>query len=163
MMSKQLTIRQAVEADVPLIYDFIVKMAEYERLSDEVDITPESLRCSMFEHHQAEAVIGEFEGQAVGFALYFYNFSTFKGRHGLYLEDIFVDKEWRGRGFGKRMFMHLVELAVERGCRRMEWVVLDWNKPSIEFYKSLGAVAMSDWSVFRLTEEVMQGLVQSGG
>ncbi|MDY3979323.1 MAG: GNAT family N-acetyltransferase [Tidjanibacter sp.] len=159
-MKTEPAIRIATPNDSTLIYEFIMKMARYEKLETEVDITPELIRSSVFEQHQAEVIICQAEGQAVGFTLFFHNYSTFMGQRGLYIEDIFVDEPFRGRGYGKAMFLFLARLAVERGCRRMEWVVLDWNKPSIEFYKSLGAVPMEGWTLFRLTEERLRILAQ---
>jgi len=135
-----------------------MKMASYEKLTAEVDATPESIRRSIFELRQAEVIICEAEGEPVGFTLFFHNYSTFKGSRGLYIEDIFVDADRRGRGYGKAMFLFLARLAAERGCRRMEWVVLDWNASSIAFYKSLGAEPMDGWTLFRLSEEGIAAL-----
>ena len=153
MTTPALTIRPAEEQDTELIFRFIRKMAQYEKLEHEVDTSVSALRKALFEEKQAEAIIGEAEGNAVGFALFFHNFSTFRGQRGLYIEDIFVDEAWRGRGYGKRLLLHLAGIAARRHCRRMEWVVLDWNAPSIAFYESLGAVPMNEWTVFRLSEE----------
>ena len=146
-------IRFATESDIPLIYGFILKMARYEKLENEVDTSEEALHRAIFLEKQAEVILCEAEGKTVGFALFFHNFSTFKGQHGLYLEDIYVDQEYRGRGYGKAMFLRLVAIAVERRCRRMEWTALNWNRPAIAFYESMGAVRMSEWSTFRLDEE----------
>ena len=154
----ELNIRPAGPEDSATIYGFIMKMARYEKLESEVDTTEQALRKSLFEERQAEVVLGELNGRPVGFALFFHNFSTFRGQRGLYLEDIYVDEEYRGRGYGKRLLIHLVKLAAERRCRRMEWVVLDWNAPSIAFYRSLGAVPMDEWTVFRLTEDKIREL-----
>lgn len=149
-------IRQAVQADVPLILDFIKKLADYERLSHEVVATEKDLEIYLFsENKVAEVVIGYFQGIPVGFALYFYNFSTFLGKPGIYLEDLYVLEEYRGKGFGKALLVSLAKLAVEQGCGRLEWAVLDWNEPSIEFYKSLGARLMNEWLVNRLTGEAL--------
>lgn len=153
-----LKIRFATVEDTATIHRFIFKMARYEKLEHEVDTDEASLRRALFTEHQAEVILGEVDGEPVGFALFFHNFSTFKGQRGLYLEDIFVDKEFRGRGYGKALLLHLTKIAVERKCRRMEWVVLNWNAPSIAFYKSLGAVPMDKWTVYRLTEETLQKL-----
>ena len=153
-----LKIRFATVEDTATIHRFILKMARYEKLEHEVDTDEESLRRALFTEHQAEVILGEVDGEPVGFALFFHNFSTFKGQRGLYLEDIFVDKEFRGRGYGKALLLQLTKIAVERKCRRMEWVVLNWNAPSIAFYKSLGAVPMDEWTVYRLTEETLQKL-----
>lgn len=152
-------IEQAGEKDVPLIHAFIRELAEYERLSHEVVATEASLRETLFgERPAAEVVIG-YEGDApVGFALFFHNFSTFLSRRGLYLEDLYVRPESRGKGMGRAMLVHLARLARERGCGRFEWAVLDWNEPAIRFYKSLGAEAMDDWTTFRLTGAALERL-----
>ena len=154
------TIRNATPQDTGLIYGFILKMARYEKLESEVDTSEEALRRALFDERQAEVVIGEENGIPVGFALFFHNFSTFRGQRGLYIEDLFVDREHRGKGYGKALLLHLNRIAVQRQCRRMEWAVLDWNAPSIAFYKSLGAVPMDEWTVFRLTEEQLHQLAQ---
>ena len=154
------TIRDATPQDTGLIYGFILKMARYEKLESEVDTSEEALSRALFDERQAEVVIGEENGIPVGFALFFHNFSTFRGQRGLYLEDLFVDREHRGKGYGKALLLHLPRIAVQRQCRRMEWAVLDWNAPSIAFYKSLGAVPMDEWTVFRLTEEQLHQLAQ---
>lgn len=146
-------IRFATESDIPLIYGFILKMARYEKLENEVDTSEEALHRAIFLEKQAEVILCEAEGKTVGFALFFHNFSTFKRQHGLYLEDIYVDQEYRGRGYGKALFLKLVAIAMERRCRRMEWTALNWNRPAIAFYESMGAVRMSEWSTFRLDEE----------
>ncbi len=143
-----------------MIFDFICELAVYEKLRDDVTATPDILMESLFVKRQAEVIIAEEEGRALGFALYFHNFSTFKGRACLYLEDIFVKEEHRGRGIGKMLFKRLAQIAVERGCERFDWAVLDWNKPSIEFYKSLGAFPMDEWTVFRLTGEPLQRVAE---
>jgi GNAT superfamily N-acetyltransferase len=157
-----ITIRSAGPSDVPLILSFIRGLAEYERLVHEVTATEEGLRESLFGRTRgAEVLIAEADGEAAGFALFFHNFSTFIGRHGLYLEDLFVKPEWRGRGIGRKLLTHLARLAAERGCGRMEWAVLDWNEPAIGFYRSLGAKPMHDWTVFRLTDEDLEALARS--
>lgn len=144
-------LREARAEDCGLILAFIRELAEYEKLSHEVVATEEVLRETLFgEHPCGEVVIGEFQGKAVGYALFFHNFSTFTGRPGIYLEDIYVKPELRGRGYGKCLLTYVARLAVERKCTRMEWSVLDWNEPSIQFYRSLGAVAMDEWTVQRL-------------
>ncbi|MDD3273158.1 MAG: GNAT family N-acetyltransferase [Bacteroidales bacterium] len=153
MKSSSIIIRKATKGDVETIFNFICELALYEKLRDDVTATPEILMDSLFVKKQAEVIIAEEEGRALGFALYFHNFSTFKGKACLYLEDIFVKEEQRGRGVGKMLFKRLAQIAVERGCERFDWAVLDWNKPSIEFYKSLGAFPMDEWTVFRLTGE----------
>jgi len=145
-------IRAATEGDVPLILQFIRDLAEYERLSDKVIATEERLRASLFGSPRfAEVIIAEEDAAPVGFALFFHNYSTFLAQPGIYLEDLFVKPEARGRGYGKALLMRLAQLARERGCGRVEWAVLNWNQPSIDFYKALGAVPMDEWTVFRLT------------
>lgn len=149
-------IRTARPDEVDTVLEFIRKIAQYEKLLHEVNATREELYQSLFVKHEAEVVFAEEDGIIVGFALFFHNFSTFVGRKGLYLEDLFVVPEKRGLGYGKALLKHLAHLAVERNCGRMEWVCLDWNQPSIDFYKSIGAVPMSDWTVYRLTEETLK-------
>lgn len=153
-----LKIRETSEDDCGLILSFIKEIAEYEKLLEEVVATEETLKESIFNNNRAEVVIVELDGKAVGYALYFYNFSTFNGKSGLYLEDLFIKKEFRGRGIGKEVFKFLGKKAKEEGCKRMEWSCLDWNEPSIKFYKSLGAVAMDEWTVYRLTEREINKL-----
>lgn len=146
-------LRKAKEEDVPLILKFIYEIAEYEKMVDEVIATEESLHKSIFENNRAEALIAELDGQAIGYVIYFYNFSTFIGRDGLYIEDIFIRKAYRGLGLGKEIFKLMGKIARENGCKRMEWVCLNWNEPSIKFYKSMGAIPMDEWTTYRLTEE----------
>ena len=147
-------IRKAEKADVALVLDFIKKLAAFERLSHEVVATEEQLAKYLFgEEQEAEVVFGYYRDVPVGFALYFYNFSTFLAKPGIYLEDLYVLEEQRGLGFGKALLTYLARLAVEKDCGRLEWAVLDWNEPSIEFYKSLGANIMDEWLVNRLTGE----------
>jgi len=153
-------IRIAIPEDAPLILGFIRELAEYERMSDEVVATPELLNEWIFEKKKAEVLIGELAGTPVAFALFFHNYSTFLGRAGIYLEDLYVRPEARGRGIGKAMFKHIAELTVSRGCGRLEWWCLDWNKPSISFYESFGAEAMSDWTVYRLSGETLGKLAK---
>jgi len=156
-------VREASADDVPLILTLIGELAEYERLSHEVVATEDALQEWLFgETPVAEVLIAEQGAEAVGFALFFHSFSTFLGRPGIYLEDLYVRPAFRGRGVGKRMLMHLANLAKERGCGRLEWSVLDWNEPSIRFYESLGAVAMDDWTVHRVTGEALDWLAAAG-
>lgn len=155
---ENLKIRETSEEDCGLILTFIKEIADYEKLSDQVVATEESIRESIFRNNRAEVVIIELDKKAIGYALYFYNFSTFIGRSGLYLEDIFIKKEVRGKGIGKEVFKFLVKKAKKEGCKRMEWTCLDWNEPSIKFYKSLGAVPMDDWTIYRLTEKEINRL-----
>ena len=148
---KEFVIRDTTVEDSELILDFIKELAEYEQLSHEVVATIETLRETLFgEKAYAEVIIGEFEGIPVGYALFFHNFSTFTGRPGIYLEDIYVNKEMRGKGFGKCLLAYIAKLAVERNCTRVDWSVLDWNEPSIQFYQSIGAISMEAWTVQRL-------------
>lgn len=152
--STNLSIRKAEKTDIPLVLDFIKKLAEYERLSHEVVATEDDLERYLFGSEKvAEVLIGYEEEVPVGFALFFHNFSTFLGKPGIYLEDLFVLEEHRGKGYGKKLLARLAALALERNCGRLEWAVLDWNEPSIEFYKSLGTRMMDEWIVNRLTGE----------
>jgi GNAT superfamily N-acetyltransferase len=155
-MTDTITIRPATRDDVPLVLQFIRDLAIYERLEHEVTASEAHLREALFgERRYAEVVFACSGGQPVGFALFFHNFSTFKGQPGIYLEDLFVRPEARGQGIGKRLLAYLARLAVERRCARLEWAVLDWNEPSIGFYRSLGAIPMNEWTVFRLTGEAL--------
>lgn len=151
-------IRKATPADTPTILHLITQLAIYEKLEHEVVTSVEELRENIFEKKHAEVIIAEENGKPVGFALYFYNFSTFLGKPGLYLEDLFVEPECRGKGYGKALLIALAKIAKEKNCGRMEWSVLDWNTPSIEFYKALGAKPMDEWTVFRLTKEGIDNL-----
>ena len=151
-------IRKAVRQDVPLILEFIKGIARYEKMENEVVATTELLEEQLFDKGHAEVIFVMEEGAEVGFALFFHNFSTFLGRSGLYLEDLFVYPEHRGKGYGKALFLELVRIANERGCGRMEWVCLNWNKPSIEFYRSMGAVPLDEWTTYRLTSDAMKKL-----
>lgn len=157
-------IEQAGEEHLPLILSFIKELAEYERLSHEVVATEELLRDALFgERPVAEVSIGYYRDAPVSFALFFHNLSTFLGRRGLYLEDLYVKPEARGRGLGRAMLTHLAQLARERNCGRLEWAVLNWNEPAIKFYRSLGAVAMDEWTTFRLTGESLDRLADGRG
>lgn len=160
---KDFVIRKAEPQDVGLILAFIKELADYEQLLCEVTATEEILCQTLFADRRAEVIIGEYQGEAVSFALFFHNFSTFLGKPGLYLEDLYVKPRCRGLGIGKGMLAYLAQLAVERGCGRLEWVCLDWNESSIAFYKQLGAVAMEDWTIYRLQGESldrMAGVIQ---
>jgi GNAT superfamily N-acetyltransferase len=159
----ELEIRAATEADVPLILSLIRELAEYERLSHEVVATEEALRDSLFGERPLAEVLLAFVGEEpIGFALFFHNFSTFLGRPGIYLEDLYVRPEYRGAGVGRALLAHLARLAKERGCRRLEWSVLDWNEPAIGFYKRIGASPVSGWTVYRLTGETLDRLATGG-
>lgn len=152
-------LRRAVRADVPEILRLIRALAEYEKLSHEVVATEAALAEALFgARPAAEVLLAEEQGRAVGFALFFQNFSTFLGKPGIYLEDLFVEPAFRGHGLGKQLLKEIARLAVERGCGRFEWAVLDWNTPAIEFYRSLGAVPMADWTVMRVTGEALRKL-----
>ncbi|MBI4857908.1 MAG: GNAT family N-acetyltransferase [Acetobacterium woodii] len=150
-----LTYRMAEEKDVRLILYFIKELASYEKMLDQVVATEALLTEWLFEKKTAEVIFAELGGTEIGFALYFHNFSTFLGRAGLYLEDLYVLPEYRGHGYGKAILTQLAKIAVERGCGRLEWWCLDWNQPSIDFYLSLGAKAMDDWTVYRITGDTL--------
>lgn len=154
-------IRFAQPEDTPLILEFIKGLAEYEKMLDCVEATEEILRETLFTRKAAEVIIGEYNGLPVGFALFFHNFSTFIGKPGLYLEDLFVKPEFRGKGLGKIMLSYLAKLAKERDCGRFEWWCLDWNEPSIAFYKSLGAVPMDEWTVYRVSGKALDELADN--
>lgn len=157
--SRRLTIRPAVAADVPVLLDFIRRLAEYEKLAHEVVATEELLRENLFgDRPVAEVLVATVDSVPAGFALFFHNFSTFLGRPGLYLEDLFVDPAFRGRGIGRALMVRLARIAAERGCGRFEWWVLDWNAPAIDFYATLGAVPMADWTVQRVEGEALARL-----
>ncbi|ODA38769.1 GNAT family N-acetyltransferase [Desulfosporosinus sp. BG] len=151
-------LRFAQPSDTLLILEFIRELAEYEKMLPEVIATEEVLRESLFERKIAEVIIGEFQNKPVCFALFFYNFSTFLGKPGIYLEDLFVKPKMRGKGIGKIMLSFLAKLAIERKCGRLEWWCLDWNEPSINFYKHLGATPMDDWTVYRVCDEELHKL-----
>jgi GNAT superfamily N-acetyltransferase len=159
-MSAKFEIRYAEEKDAALILEFIRALAEYEKMSDEVVATEELLQEWVFEKKKAEVIFAVEDGVEVGFALFFHNFSTFVGRAGLYLEDVFVKVEHRGKGYGKALLKELARIAVERGCGRMEWVCLNWNQPSIDFYRSLGAVPMDDWTIYRVAGDTLKALAE---
>src|SRR5262245_59191011 len=162
-MSTEFEIKSATIEDVSLILWFIQQLAEYEHLPKEVVATEEGLRESLFgARPDAEVVIGYSLGEPAGFALFFHNYSTFLGKRGLYLEDLFVRPEYRNQGFGRQLLRHLARLAKERNCGRFEWAVLDWNEPAIKFYRSLGARPMDEWTVFRLTGDALERLMNDG-
>lgn len=158
-----MAIRAATPDDLPTIAELIRALAEYERLAHEAVFDERDLRDHLFgATRYAEVVLAEHDGAVVGFALFFHNYSTFLAKPGLYLEDLFVRPEHRGGGYGKALLAHLAALAVERGCGRVEWSVLDWNKPSIAFYRSLDATAMDEWTTFRLTGDALAALASAG-
>ncbi len=155
------TIRKTSKKDVSLILQFTKELAAYENISHEVQATETTLEESLFgETPQAEVLIGEEDGIAVAYAVYFFNFSTFHGRRGLYLEDLYIKPKYRGKGFGKTILKYLGKIAKEKGCVRMEWSVLDWNKSAIDFYERLGAKPINGWTVFRCTGEALEKLSQ---
>lgn len=153
-------IREAIAEDSGLILWFIKQLAIYEKLPHEVVADEATIHNSIFVEKRAKVVFAVLNGKEIGFALYFFNFSTFMGRPGLYLEDLFVLEEYRGKGFGKDLLKHLAKIAVKEKCTRFEWIVLDWNTPSIDFYKSLGAKPLEDWTVFRLQGEELERLAE---
>lgn len=156
-------IRLAQSEDVDLILNFIRQLAEYEKLLNEVVATSEILYDSLFVKKQAEVIIGEYRGEAVGFALFFHNFSTFLGKANLYLEDLYIKEAFRGCGLGKAMFTCLAQIAVERNCERLDWWCLDWNEPSIKFYIKMGAKPISDWTVYRVEGQALTELAGLNG
>lgn len=160
-MAEKVIFRFAGREDVPLILRFIKELAEYEKMADLVVADEKTLETWIFDNEKAEVIFALADGIEVGFALFFHNFSTFLGRAGLYLEDLYVVPEYRGKGYGKALLKKLASIAVERGCGRLEWWCLDRNKPSIDFYLSLGAEPMSDWTVYRLAGDTLENLAKS--
>ena len=157
-MAENLTFRYAERKDTQLILLFILELARYEKLEQEVVATPEILEEWLFDKQKAEVIFAMLGEKEIGFALFFHNFSTFLGRAGIYLEDLYVLPEYRGRGYGKEILKKLAAIAVERGCGRLEWWCLDWNQSSIDFYLSLGAEPMSDWTVYRIAGDTLHEL-----
>ncbi|MBE6652554.1 MAG: GNAT family N-acetyltransferase [Ruminococcaceae bacterium] len=155
--------RLANEQDAALILEFIQGLAAYEKMSDQVVADEALIREWIFEKKKAEVIFAMEDGVEVGFALFFHNFSTFLGRAGIYLEDLFVKPDYRGRGHGKALIRELARITVERGCGRLEWCCLDWNQPSIDFYRSLGAVSMDEWTIYRLTGTRLESFAEGGG
>ena len=158
----EVSYRFATEDDVPVILDLIKQLAEYERAADQVVATEELLRESLFVDPKAEVLLAVVGGREVGFAVFFHSYSTWLGRAGIFLEDLFVLPEERGKGYGKGLLVRLAQVAVERGCGRLEWNCLDWNQPSIDFYLSLGAEKMDGWTTYRLEGETLDALAQLG-
>lgn len=156
----KLVIRDAKESDIKVLLNLIKEIAEYEKMSDQVIATEETLRESIFKNNRANALILEVDNKEIGYCIYFYNFSTFIGRSGLYIEDIFIKKEYRGRGFGNEIFKFLAKKAKDEELKRIEWSCLNWNEASIKFYKSLGAIPMDEWTVYRLTEDKINKLAE---
>ena len=159
-MNTEVKFRFAQRSDIPLILDFIKGLAEYEKMSDEVVADEKTLEEWIFDKEKAEVIFALEGEKAVGFALFFHNFSTFLGRAGIYLEDLFVLPEYRGKGYGKALLKKLAAITVERGCGKLEWCCLDWNKPSIDFYLSLGAKPLSDWTTYRVTGKTLSELAE---
>ncbi|MBZ9611757.1 GNAT family N-acetyltransferase [Rheinheimera maricola] len=163
-MASDISLRLATEQDIPTILAFIQGLAEYEKLSDQVVATEEKLKQTLFgSRAYAEVVIAEYQHQPAGFALFFHNFSTFLAKPGIYLEDLFVLPQYRGHGLGKLLLTYLAKLAVERDCGRLEWSVLDWNQPAIDFYQSQGATMLHDWRINRVTGSALTKLAQHFG
>lgn len=157
----RLNIRPATDADVSHILTFIKELADYEKMPEQVMATEDSLRATLFgERRYAEVLIGEIDGTPAGFALFFHNYSTWLAKPGIYLEDLYVSPTARGEGLGKALLISLARLAVERNCGRLEWSVLDWNEPAIQFYRSLGAISMDEWTVNRVTGETLTNLAE---
>ena len=156
-----LRLKKAKIEDTGLILDLIKEIATYEKMLDQVVATEESLKESIFNKKEAEVLLVELNKEVIGYVLYFFNYSTFIGRGGFYLEDIYIKEQYRKNGYGKAIFKVLGKIAYENGCERMEWACLNWNKPSIEFYKSLGAVGLDEWTVYRLTRDKIKALAES--
>lgn len=154
-------IYKASRKDIKDIYNCIIGIATYEKMLDQVEMDEIQLEQSLFDYHEAEVLLAKENEKLVGFALYFFNFSTFKGKKGLYLEDLFVFPEYRKKGYGKQLFLELIQIANQEQCKRMEWVCLDWNQPAIEFYRSLGAKALDEWTIYRLDEKTLKMVKQN--
>lgn len=156
--TQSLTFRFAEKKDIPLILQFIRELADYEKMLDQVVADEETLETWIFDKGRAEVLLAVLDGEEIGFALFFHNFSTFLGRAGIYLEDLYVKPQYRGKGYGKSILRQLAAIALERKCGRLEWWCLDWNRPSIDFYLSIGAEPMSDWTVYRIAGETLKKL-----
>ena len=157
-----LKFKRTIEQDIPVILDFIKQIAIYENMLDKVTATEESLKESIFDNNRAEALLIEFNNEVIGYIIYFFNFSTFVGREGIYLEDLYIKPEYRGKGIGKKSFEVLVNIAKENKCERLEWTCLDWNEPSLKFYKSIGAKQMNEWIIHRLDKEAIDKISENG-
>ncbi|MEG2706741.1 MAG: GNAT family N-acetyltransferase [Erysipelotrichaceae bacterium] len=155
-MDNKLTFMKGKESDIELILSYIIKLAEYEKLANEVVATSTSLKEWLFDKEKAEVMFALLDGQPIGMALFYHSFSTFLGRSGIYLEDLFVDVEYRGLGYGKQILKELARITLERGCGRLEWVCINWNQSSIDFYEAQGAVALNEWTTFRMDEEALK-------
>lgn len=160
MNENNLTFRYATVDDISLVLSFIKELAEYEKMSEDVIATEDLLREMLFEKKRAEVFFAILDEREIGFALFFHNFSTFLGRAGLYLEDIYIQPQYRGKGYGKQIFKELSSIALERGCGRLELLCLDWNQPSIDFYKSMGAEPLDEWTVHRITSDKFKNIVE---
>jgi len=156
-------LRFAEEKDIAVILEFIRSLAEYEHLLDTVEINEADLKKYLFDKSLIEVILGEYDGIPAGFALFFHNFSTFLGKPGIFIEDIFVRSEFRGKGLGKALFSFIAKIAAQRNCGRLEWACLDWNKPSIEFYKSQGAKPLDEWTTYRVTKDEIKKLAEKYG
>ena len=159
-MKDELTFLSAERKDTLLILQFIKKLAKYEKMESEVVADEKTLESWIFDKKKAEVIFAVLNGEKIGFALFFHNFSTFLGKAGIYLEDLFIEPKYRGKGYGKALFKKLASIAVERGCGRLEWWCLDWNKPSIDFYLSMGAEPMKDWTTYRITGDTLKTLAE---
>jgi len=157
------TIRTAKKSDSVLILDFIKLLADYEKRLHEVVATEEDIRTTIFERKIAEAVIAEHKGQPAGFAIFFHNFSTFLGKPGIYIEDLFVNPEFRGKGLGKQLFSYIAGIAIDRNCGRVEWTVLTWNEPAINFYNKIGALPKSEWMLYKISGDALEKLASNHG
>ncbi|WP_100065805.1 GNAT family N-acetyltransferase [Miniphocaeibacter massiliensis] len=157
---EQFNLRKTTRKDTALILGFIEELAEYEKMTDDVIATEDLIEEHVFDKERVEVLIAEENNVPIGFCLFFYNFSTFMGKSGIYLEDLYIKPEYRGRGYGKIIFKELAKIAIERNCGRIEWVCLDWNKPAIDFYKKMGAISMDKWSTYRLTGESLRQVAQ---
>ena len=161
-MMESVLFRFANRDDVPLILHFIRELAAYEKMLDDVTATEDLLREWVFEKNKAEVIFATESGKEIGFALFFHNFSTFLGKAGIYLEDLYVLPEYRGKGYGKALLKKLAQITMERGCGRLEWACLDWNRPSIDFYMSLKAAPLDQWTTYRLTGDTLKALAMEG-
>lgn len=158
--NRDVTIRFTAEKDAATIFAMVKELAEYEKLLGSFEATEQLMQEALFERRVAEALIAEFKGEAVGYAVFFYSFSTFVGRPGIYIEDLYVKPQMRGKGFGKALFAFMAKLAVERNCGRLEWACLDWNAPSIAFYKKMNAAAMDEWTLYRLSGKALENVAR---
>lgn len=154
--------KTTTEKDIPVILDFIKQIAIYEKMLDKVTATEQSLKESIFDNNRAEAILIELDNEVIGYIVYFFNYSTFIGREGVFIEDLYIKPEYRGQGIGKKCFEHIVHIAKEHKCERVEWTCLDWNEPSLRFYKSIGAKQMNEWIIHRLDKEAIHRIIENG-